>query len=575
MRAMDQLCQRIMASMEYSPRDRAEERSGLWSSSASRVQSERESVLQSPGLRNFTATPLPLHTERSLPSLPAVLGQRSPIISQPTYRTLPRRPMSIHRSNEIASLERETATTSSPSQASSLRSKASGSHSAWHSRRHSTSRPGSSTSDPSRVVLTAPTSPEFSHSNSDRVSSLEPHPTKDLPSVNNDVDTHRTSIFSIQSSVFALGGESVPEDSTYTGTASVATLQPVRDAPVGEGQRIRRMNIGVWPPREVTDHHIADDVHGTDSSGVGHMANEPIPQTQLGLPLVSFTAASEFVPEKPNRNETSSWEDSSLSHFTIDSGPYFSEDEPFSSPRMEPRVEVASNEDSAANIISPSAKKQHRLRALNSGKESSEKGQTIDAPKPIRMSSEPADSGYTEARSLSLDRLVASDGVQADTLAKSTRSHAMFPDDNILFVTSTDVERLGERHIDDPTPLPRIGGKASEAYIMQSPASITSEWDVQFNEKLRPMPDLANEKFSASLTQADYQERLSTLPRGLENIWLPLARPALHNRYHGFCKGAWQIRKTVRYKRRPISSMLPTQAYKVEKCQLTSCALYR
>ena len=483
--------------------------------------------------------------------------------------------MSIHGSNEIASLERETATTSSPSQASSLRSKASGSHSAWHSRRHSTSRPGSSTSDPSRVVLTAPTSPEFSHSNSDRVSSLEPHPTKDLPSVNNDVDTHRTSIFSIQSSVFALGGESVPEDSTYTGTASVATLQPVRDAPVGEGQRIGRMNIGVWPPREVTDHHIADDVHGTDSSGVGHMANESIPQTQLGLPLVSFTAASEFVPEKPNRNETSSWEDSSLSHFTIDSGPYFSEDEPFSSPRMEPRVEVASNEDSAANIISPSAKKQHRLRALNSGKESSEKGQTIDAPKPIRMSSEPADAGYTEARSLSLDRLVASDGVQADTLAKSTRSHAMFPDDNILFVTSTDVERLGERHIDDPTPLPRIGGKASEAYIMQSPASITSEWDVQFNEKLRPMPDLANEKFSASLTQADYQERLSTLPRGLENIWLPLARPALHNRYHGFCKGAWQIRKTVRYKRRPISSMLPTQTYKVETCQLTSCALYR
>lgn len=30
-----------------------------------------------------------------------------------------------------------------------------------------------------------------------------------------------------------------------------------------------------------------------------------------------------------------------------------------------------------------------------------------------------------------------------------------------------------------------------------------------------------------------------------DNVWLPLPRPAKHNNYHGFCKGAWQIRKSV------------------------------
>ena len=35
-----------------------------------------------------------------------------------------------------------------------------------------------------------------------------------------------------------------------------------------------------------------------------------------------------------------------------------------------------------------------------------------------------------------------------------------------------------------------------------------------------------------------------------DNAWAPLPRPAKHNSYHGFCKGAWQIRKSVRMKTR-------------------------
>jgi hypothetical protein len=56
-----------------------------------------------------------------------------------------------------------------------------------------------------------------------------------------------------------------------------------------------------------------------------------------------------------------------------------------------------------------------------------------------------------------------------------------------------------------------------------------------------------SEKFPSPRFEPDYNARLQSLPPGLENIWAPLTRPAMHNRYHGFCKGAWQIRKTVRY----------------------------
>lgn len=56
------------------------------------------------------------------------------------------------------------------------------------------------------------------------------------------------------------------------------------------------------------------------------------------------------------------------------------------------------------------------------------------------------------------------------------------------------------------------------------------------------------EKILAFRTQSDYADTLYSLSLsspGMENIWMPLTRPAMHNRYHGFCKGAWQIRKEV------------------------------
>jgi hypothetical protein len=64
-------------------------------------------------------------------------------------------------------------------------------------------------------------------------------------------------------------------------------------------------------------------------------------------------------------------------------------------------------------------------------------------------------------------------------------------------------------------------------------------------EGIYPVPD-QSEKYPAFLTQSDYAERLLSLPAGMDNIWMPLKRPAMHNRYHGFCTGAWKMRKAVR-----------------------------
>lgn len=63
---------------------------------------------------------------------------------------------------------------------------------------------------------------------------------------------------------------------------------------------------------------------------------------------------------------------------------------------------------------------------------------------------------------------------------------------------------------------------------------------------LPPPPEEYPDKFLVGLTKDDFTEFLTSLPRGLEDIWLPLKRPAMHNRYHGFCKGAWQMRNAVR-----------------------------
>lgn len=77
-------------------------------------------------------------------------------------------------------------------------------------------------------------------------------------------------------------------------------------------------------------------------------------------------------------------------------------------------------------------------------------------------------------------------------------------------------------------------------------------------QALSPREDTFSEKEPSPRLVPDYNARLLSLPLGMESIWVPLTRPAMHNRYHGFCKGAWQIRKAVRYSREHSIAFLLT-----------------
>jgi hypothetical protein len=123
---------------------------------------------------------------------------------------------------------------------------------------------------------------------------------------------------------------------------------------------------------------------------------------------------------------------------------------------------------------------------------------------------------------------------------------------------------FGEKSEPAPTS-PASATSPSQPQLRAEPNPLCSS-SIQFAEELRhdyeameavtdyngmytisPKRDKFPEKYPAGslFTQADYAERLRTLPIGMENIWLPLKRPAMHNRYHGFCRGAWQMRRTV------------------------------
>ena len=97
---------------------------------------------------------------------------------------------------------------------------------------------------------------------------------------------------------------------------------------------------------------------------------------------------------------------------------------------------------------------------------------------------------------------------------------------------------------DSPVFSSRIESFVDEPYGFDAPELVTA--DVDGMCLAYPQYDRLSEKYPAFITQTEYVERLLSIPIGIDNIWLPLKRPAMHNRYHGFCEGAWRIRKSVR-----------------------------
>ncbi|KAK3071870.1 hypothetical protein LTR53_007861 [Teratosphaeriaceae sp. CCFEE 6253] len=94
---------------------------------------------------------------------------------------------------------------------------------------------------------------------------------------------------------------------------------------------------------------------------------------------------------------------------------------------------------------------------------------------------------------------------------------------------------------------PRTEKLGEHMRVLDAPEVVPKEFEISSSlpQVVTPQIDRTSDKFLAYRTQADYEESLVTLPRGLDNVWTPLPRPAMHNRYHGFCRGAWQTRKAV------------------------------
>lgn len=485
--------------MQYQPQGQKLQHATAWSPSVPSILSDTVSVQQSLDPGEISAPALQLTADKRLPSLPGAIENASRVIYQPIHRVLPQRAITIRRSKDTVSQTHQS--DAAPMSRTALGSKASHSKLSWVSSKNSAaSAHGSSVGDRASFTQSAPTSPDISHSNSDRVSSPEATCEKNEPSdqlATSEVDPKRMSTFSIQPSVFTLGGNTDPHHSTRTSTASVFTYRDMRSRPTSEPYLSEKTDFDAHQDAGATGCETSEDVSSqccSNEFGAPHsnFHTQWLPSTSLH-PNGIAEAHQPRHHLRPSPSVLPPQQDASPSHFTIDVGTDID---------VRRYIEEQPSQD-LRSLKSTRAFESPSLSIIN----------TNDANPPPRQAI-PAD----EVRS----------GVATDNDPSHTISEKLEETETQYRQTSAQSDKLDEIMFTSP----------------QSPPPEAS-WEVQFTEKLRPAPDLANEKFSASLTQADYQERLASLPKGLDNVWLPLTRPALHNRYHGFCKGAWQIRRAV------------------------------
>ena len=87
------------------------------------------------------------------------------------------------------------------------------------------------------------------------------------------------------------------------------------------------------------------------------------------------------------------------------------------------------------------------------------------------------------------------------------------------------------------------------ARAMYAPEVVTKEFESMLLQPGRPSLQGQQTPSQADIHPAlrePFQMPILPPSAGIAQPWLPLPRPARHNNYHGFCKGAWQIRKNIR-----------------------------
>lgn len=192
---------------------------------------------------------------------------------------------------------------------------------------------GSSIGDSASLTQSAPTSPDTSHSNSDRVSSPEANYEKTEPSdqlATSEVDSKRMSTFSIQPSVFTLGGNTDPDHSTRTSTASVVTYRDIRSRPTSEPHVCEKVDFDAHQGAGAMDHDSSDRISSqcySNEFGASHNNIQTQWRTQQ-LQATSFHSNEIFDPQHHPQLSPSvlpPQQDASPAHFTIDVGTYIEE----------------------------------------------------------------------------------------------------------------------------------------------------------------------------------------------------------------------------------------------------------
>ncbi|KAF2724462.1 hypothetical protein K431DRAFT_310028 [Polychaeton citri CBS 116435] len=569
-RAMDQLCQRIMANPQYQPQQSEENCYDAWSPTILSMRSGSAGIPPSSLSEsdNITAPIAPV-VEKALPSLPAAADHDGRGSHQPIqYGLMFQRPSDLpSQPNHFTIVQPAQILPNSQSkmfgsQFSSLSSDAS-------------ARSGSKSSVGKRALslqsavtsLGGVSPPDSENGVSSRPSSICSNDGVADNSVTFTRDAQRMSTFSMQPTIFAVTGRESPH-STPASATSVVTYREVENLSMGEqsasivpldaaqrtvtmdGQdsRSSSTNEGVSTPQSTMTAQDSRPIGVAQQTTAGMYTEGPAFEYSTGNQLSDqLTALHTSASDHPLPQQAESqWQRTNLPpvsvathHFSIDAGDDLraqsNRDLPGSTSQTAFFVDAGSVVDS--QIVRPSVA-ESLPTALTIRTKSSEKGikhamvhTPVSSNTPVEL-----------PRQTSRWRLL-----ESDTVSVSSRLPTRLYDQE---GSEVDVASIISRNTDardthDLSFSPRIEKFEEYTRALQAPPAIDSNLDAQFTEKIRLLPDLTNEKFSASLTQADYQERLSSMPKGQQNVWQPLARPAMHNRYHGFCKGAWQIRRAV------------------------------
>jgi hypothetical protein len=542
-RAMDQLCQRIVTSMQCQSQRWDQVHTPAWSPSDFSIRSASASVQQRLGLCDVSPATPQQPTDKRFPSPPATIDGVSRSLYQAIPRVRPQRSTTISRPSDNPSQECHAKGNLPLSMASVLLpevSRPEESHTnSWTSIADTgLSDPRSSADEQQSSSQSPPTPPEINHSNSGPTEPLRAQNFRNDENSTGEpfmctVDAKRMSAFSIQPSVFESRQKTELGHSTHVSSTSIVTHLQFRRAPSHndsplESEKPDSGSLNATDQKSTslfsTDRHPLSNPLGEAQAGddsASFIRSQKLQNsTPASLSIGSRVKCSMSPPDlRRSLSAPSSLRETTHLHFTIDGGPCGTE-------QAYPVMKDLDSSDTHRQCGRPIPDSQTGFLH----------------PKHATSPAEPPGVPYHMAIAFA-EQINSPYRVPTTVLSHATPPHNGAREQEVVYSTSQEPGVIGTSQV----RLPLHGEKAKELNICSSQveSTVLGEWDVQFTEKIRPTADLMNEKISASLTQADYQERLACLSNGVEHIWLPLARPALHNMYHGFCRGAWQIRRAV------------------------------